>query len=240
LNGAAENRYRFNGSNELQNKEFSDGTGLEWYGANFRMYDPQIGRFHQIDPYAEEFDEFSPYAFANDNPILLNDPLGLAADTGTNKTNLDPVTITAKVSRWKQYLRRMRIGRELGKDGPAVLEGDSKRTTREMRRIHEYETRRDEMNRAVGEAEIEIVSWALPIGKIGQGIRWLFRFKKATQLFKAAKKGRALFNFTKTAAAHMDEAGRMIPVQTLDDIIKAPMAVVKDPVFLRDVRKRIL
>lgn len=26
----------------------------------------------------------------------------------------------------------------------------------------------------------------------------------------------------------MDEAGRMIPVQTLDDIIKAPMQVLKD------------
>lgn len=27
----------------------------------------------------------------------------------------------------------------------------------------------------------------------------------------------------------MDEAGRMIPIQVLDDIIKAPMSVVKDP-----------
>jgi len=35
--------------------------------------------------------------------------------------------------------------------------------------------------------------------------------------------GRATFNFTKTAGAHMDEVGRMIPVQILDDIIKAPL-----------------
>lgn len=27
----------------------------------------------------------------------------------------------------------------------------------------------------------------------------------------------------------MDDAGRMIPVQTIDDIIKAPLSVVKDP-----------
>lgn len=37
------------------------------------------------------------------------------------------------------------------------------------------------------------------------------------------------FNFTKTASVHMDDASRMIPVQTIDDIIKAPLSVAKDP-----------
>jgi len=36
-------------------------------------------------------------------------------------------------------------------------------------------------------------------------------------------------NFTKTAASHMDDVSRMIPVQTLDDIIKTPLKVMKDP-----------
>jgi RHS repeat-associated protein len=37
------------------------------------------------------------------------------------------------------------------------------------------------------------------------------------------------YNFTKSAAAHMDEASRVVPVQILDEIIKGPMQVIKDP-----------
>ncbi|MCO5242025.1 MAG: RHS repeat-associated core domain-containing protein [Chitinophagaceae bacterium] len=77
LNNAVENKYRFNGGNELQNKEFSEGSGLELYDAMFRMYDAQIGRFHQVDPLADIVDSWSPYTFSFNNPILFNDPLGL-------------------------------------------------------------------------------------------------------------------------------------------------------------------
>jgi RHS repeat-associated protein len=77
----AENKYRYNGGNELQNKEFSDGTGLEEYDANFRMYDPQLGRFWQLDPLADITEDYSPYSFAEDNPIVMDDPLGLLSDS---------------------------------------------------------------------------------------------------------------------------------------------------------------
>jgi RHS repeat-associated protein len=78
--GKLENKNLFNGGNEMQNKEFSDGSGLELYDAQYRMYDPQIGRFNRADPLADFYDDLSPYSFAFDNPILFNDPSGLSPE----------------------------------------------------------------------------------------------------------------------------------------------------------------
>ncbi|MGN6713893.1 RHS repeat-associated core domain-containing protein, partial [Anaerocolumna jejuensis] len=77
LNGISENKFKYNDGTELQNKEFSDGSGLEWYATNFRGYDPQIGRFMQIDPLTMASVSLSPYQYATNNPILFNDPFGL-------------------------------------------------------------------------------------------------------------------------------------------------------------------
>ncbi|MDP4214442.1 MAG: RHS repeat-associated core domain-containing protein, partial [Bacteroidota bacterium] len=72
-----ENKLRYNGGSEMQNKEFSDGSGLEMYETSFRGYDAQIGRFGQIDPMAGSSLDFSPYAYVDNNPVLYNDPSGL-------------------------------------------------------------------------------------------------------------------------------------------------------------------
>lgn len=71
------NKFRFS-ENELQNNEFTDGSGLELYNFGARTYDPQTGRFLQMDAFADSLEQrsFTPYHYAYNNPVYYIDKDG--------------------------------------------------------------------------------------------------------------------------------------------------------------------
>lgn len=89
-----ENSYNYNGI------EQNDDLGLNQYEAEFRILDPQIGRWFQIDPAAADYPGINPYNSCFNNPISYVDPDGDDAFLGLwyamMKSNFLPtVTVTA-------------------------------------------------------------------------------------------------------------------------------------------------
>ena len=68
-------RYLYNAGTERERS-----FGLQWDETDWRGYDAQVGRFHQIDPFSYFLTGITPYNYAFNNPIYFNDPSGLCPE----------------------------------------------------------------------------------------------------------------------------------------------------------------
>jgi len=85
--GSLTNKLKYNGKEE-QRQEFSDGSGLELLAYGARMYDNQIGRWHNIDKMSDAYASFSPYSYVLNNPISNVDIKGQWTVSRHNKMTL--------------------------------------------------------------------------------------------------------------------------------------------------------
>ena len=193
--GSPQNRYKYNGGNELQSGEFNDGSGLEMFDAVNRMYDQQIGRFWQIDELAEASWEESPYHFAHNNPILFNDPLGLDPETSTpdKPKELQGVTIiSVPKGLWAQrnlYYQISDLLKARGATADQLVQPTLRDLVNHYDRQFEFKKRVNEMTRESDKAFLEAASWFIPVGWIAKlrYVRYaanLFRFKRGVSSYK--------------------------------------------------------
>jgi len=184
--GGIQNRLKFNGGNELQNAEFSDGSGMELYDAVNRMYDPQLGRFWQVDEFAEGNFEWTPYNYGINNPIRFNDPFGLKEGDPNDPKVLENVTVVGVKGLWaKTRLYYELMDRTKG-DLSKVVNNSLREQMYRIDGIVRHRERVAEMTRAGDKIFLETASWFMPAGYLTK----LRHLKYAANLFKLKRGGR--------------------------------------------------
>ncbi|PUZ19146.1 hypothetical protein DCM91_20895 [Chitinophaga costaii] len=176
--GKLENRFKYNGK-ELQNEEFSYGSGLEVYDYGARFYDNQIGRFFTQDRFADKYFALSPYLYTADNPIRYVDANGDSIiDNNQIVANLKSFLNTS-ITTINGLIKEGTLPQGISEDDAKALVGEYQTTLGEIGTLEKsdqiynvaYNTSRDEggtsYNNENGQIDVGVAKGTNPLQSAG-------------------------------------------------------------------------
>jgi len=216
--------YSFNG------KEKDWESGFHYYGARYYWSETLTG-WLSVDPLADKYPSISPYAYCVWNPVMLVDPDGNEAlDNDDYYLNL------------KNGLVEYHEGSENRLDeglvhlvGDDATYGDVEDALKNLG--YSYVKNHSIPGGFIVDTEKQLKGWELwrkmPIASSFFAAEAFSCFLEGLPLFKhlgrrPASSVEIQYNWTKTAAGHMQDPNRRIPVSIIDEVKKHPMHVRPD------------
>ena len=225
---------------ELQDQSLG-GKLLGFYDFGSRFYDPTLGRWFNVDP---KLEFVSPYGYCANNPVLYIDPNGedivltISKEvTVTVATRLIDLKIT--VPDWtgarKLFTKSITLqGDEILLAALDIVGIVDPTGIADALSASLYAQQGDLLNAMVSgvglipylgdfakmfrmKNHFKILSMAVESGSAARGTGKAF--------YKSSDVGKELYNFGGSAAQHMNEYGRFVPVQILDMAIKGSKGV---------------